>query len=441
MKFLRIAVRNVLRHRRRSVFLGSAIVFGVVITVLLNGFSAGLIVNIQENFAHYFAGHIFVKALEKADTGRIMNIIRDDTQLLTIIEGLDIPYRFILGRSSFTGTLIFHGRNIVQRVEGVDWNTEINLEHRLEYLEKSPELMSDPRSIILSEPVVLRLGAEVGETVLVRLRTIDGQFNVGEFILAGIIANPGLISNLSAYAHIEYVNALMNIDPGSYETLSLFLDDPRQTDLSADRLYGALSEEFAVMPRLLTREGIDIVGKIRIIFGNEVADRDFTGTRYEVFTLDEMLSEVKLAAYVLDIGSLTVLVVLMLIIMVGIMNTFRIVITERVAEIGTLRAMGMQRSGVRVMFLLEAACLSAAAVVLGYVLAIGIMKGLSLMKFAPDSPLYVFMKQGHPTFRILPRQVVGNVLIVCGMAALAAFFPARKASRLEPAEALRKVSH
>ena len=47
-------------------------------------------------------------------------------------------------------------------------------------------------------------------------------------------------------------------------------------------------------------------------------------------------------------------VVILIIITVGIINSYRMVMMERTAEIGTMRAMGVQREGVRNIFLWEA---------------------------------------------------------------------------------------
>jgi putative ABC transport system permease protein len=165
----------------------------------------------------------------------------------------------------------------------------------------------------------------------------------------------------------------------------------------------------------------------------------WSGVKYRVITLNDMLQQVQQIVNVLNSSSLVILIVLFLIIMVGITNTFRIIMYERIREIGTMRSIGMQRGEVRSLFLYEAAFLSVGGVFAGIVLALIIMGGVSLVNFGLNSPLFIILKNGHMTFSLQLARTIGNVVIVAGLTLAAAFFPARKAARLDPAVALRTV--
>ena len=54
-----------------------------------------------------------------------------------------------------------------------------------------------------------------------------------------------------------------------------------------------------------------------------------------------------------------------------------------------------------------------------------------------DSPLQFFLNDGRITFAVPPLSVVTNVAILLVLSLLAAFIPARRAARMEPAAALR----
>jgi ABC-type lipoprotein release transport system permease subunit len=60
---------------------------------------------------------------------------------------------------------------------------------------------------------------------------------------------------------------------------------------------------------------------------------------------------------------------------------------------------------------------------------------LSLINLGFETPLYLFLKNGHLTFKFVPM-LAGNILIVEALTLLAAYLPARQAARLEPARAL-----
>jgi putative ABC transport system permease protein len=113
------------------------------------------------------------------------------------------------------------------------------------------------------------------------------------------------------------------------------------------------------------------------------------------------------------------------------------VMYERVREIGTIRSLGMQRPAVLRLFLLEALFLAAGGAVAGFLASGLVMLVLSLFDFGTGTFFSLFMKNGHLSFFVPPATAIGNFLIVLALSLLAAFFPARKASRLDPAVALR----
>jgi putative ABC transport system permease protein len=136
---------------------------------------------------------------------------------------------------------------------------------------------------------------------------------------------------------------------------------------------------------------------------------------------------------------LVVVLILFVIIMVGITNTFRMIIYERTREIGTMRALGLQRGSVRGLFLLEALFLSLGGVALGLAGAFVVGLVLTLINFGMDNQFFVILREGHLSFKVLVPQLIGNVAIVAGLTLVAALVPAGRAAKLDPAHALRKT--
>ncbi len=169
-------------------------------------------------------------------------------------------------------------------------------------------------------------------------------------------------------------------------------------------------------------------------------EQTWEGVRYRVFTLNETLSEAQEVVELLNGAALVILLVLFVIIMVGITNTFRMIMYERVQEIGTMRALGMQRTRVLGIFLLEALFLSLAGVIGGLLIAGIAMLILIQIDLGRDSPIFILLKNGYFTFKLLPLQIVLNTGIVAGLTVLAAFFPSRKAALLPPVDALRSTA-
>ncbi len=166
-------------------------------------------------------------------------------------------------------------------------------------------------------------------------------------------------------------------------------------------------------------------------------EQPWEGVRYKVATLNDMLSSVKQIVNVLNGVSLAILLVLFVIIMVGILNTFRMTMYERIREIGTMRAVGMQRPQVRNLFLLEALFLALAGAVVGIALAAVAMAIISAFNLGVNSPIFMLLQNGHLTFRVPVWKGAQNIAIIAILTLLAAWLPARSAARLLPAEALR----
>lgn len=108
---------------------------------------------------------------------------------------------------------------------------------------------------------------------------------------------------------------------------------------------------------------------------------------------------------------------------IGIMNIMLVSVTERTREIGLRLAIGALEREVLMQFLIEAVVLAAIGGLLGIVLATGASIGLSAIMDVP----YVF----NPGVNLL------SFVFSAGIGVLFGYFPARRAARLDPIEALR----
>ena len=436
MKLIIIALRNLNRQKKRSFLLGGAIAFGILIVTVINGFTGSFVSNVSENFSNIFAGHIFIQGVEKDEEGKTSEIIRDDSVLKSAVTDLELPTRYVTRRSEFRGTLMFQGESISQTVIGTEWGEESLLRDRMVLLEGSFEnLTADPKGIIISSKIAEILKVEIGDRIIVRLRTISGQQNVGEFNLAAISYDPGLLGALSAYGNLCYVNELLTLGCDQYMTFGILLEKLSQIDQYANMLYSELDNSLDMFPRQ-NEEG---EGNPVMAMFEQADEEEWEGTRYRFFTLNDALSEADQIVRILNTTGLVILLVLFFIIMVGITNTFRMIMIERIKEIGTMRALGMQRPGVRNLFLLEAFLLSMGGALAGLVLAIFAMFILSKVFWGLDSPIFILLNNGYMTFRLLPLQVLLHFGIVAVLTVLAAFLPARRAAAMHPVEALRAV--
>jgi putative ABC transport system permease protein len=117
--------------------------------------------------------------------------------------------------------------------------------------------------------------------------------------------------------------------------------------------------------------------------------------------------------------------------MLGAMITMYAAVSNRVSEIGTLRALGFRRMNVLVAFLAE-------ALLLGLVGGIAGLAGASLMQLASFSTTN-FQTFADLSFRFVltPQIALQTLVFSLVMGLIGGFLPAMRASRLEIVEALR----
>jgi putative ABC transport system permease protein len=439
METIKLALRNLSRQKKRTFLLGGAIAFGIMIVTVINGFVGAFVTNISENFANLEAGHVFIQGVEKSASGKEYEIIHDDSAILQAAEQtakeVGIRPKYISKRSSFQGALVFAGKNAQLQIDGIDWANESYLPDRLVFMSGGMDGMKSKDGLIVSEPIAKRLGAEVGDRILVQMKTYTGQQNVGEFAIAGITPDPGILGSMAGYANKSFVNELLNLGSDDYQALGIYLPSLGGMDRYGTALYENLRKKVQVFTHDPAAKTENFVSAMM----SQSKKEKWTGTKYRVYTLNDILSQVQQIVNVLNSASLVILLILFIIIMVGISNTFRIIMYERIREIGTMRSMGMQRSEVRNLFLYEAVFLSVGGVIAGLALALVAMGIVSLLNFGLNSLLFIILKNGHMTFQLQFLRTLFNIVIVSGLTLLAAFFPARNAARLDPAVALRTV--
>jgi putative ABC transport system permease protein len=111
---------------------------------------------------------------------------------------------------------------------------------------------------------------------------------------------------------------------------------------------------------------------------------------------------------------------------IGIMNIMLVSVTERIREIGIRMSIGAKEKDILLQFLVEAIVLSLFGGILGITLGVGVSK---LLKFVP-----IF---ASITTVVSPSSVMLAFFFSASVGVFFGFYPARKASKLDPIEALR----
>ena len=151
---------------------------------------------------------------------------------------------------------------------------------------------------------------------------------------------------------------------------------------------------------------------------------------YQVESWQEANAQLVAALNAQSISTTLIRAVVMVVVALGIASVLVVSVVQKRREIGILRAMGATRGQVLRVFLLQGAIVSALGSVLGIVLAVVLIWAFTtLVRGADGLPLFAITLSPK-----LALQVAG-VATLCGV--LAAVAPARRAARLDPAQAIR----
>jgi ABC-type antimicrobial peptide transport system permease subunit len=161
----------------------------------------------------------------------------------------------------------------------------------------------------------------------------------------------------------------------------------------------------------------------------------WTGVKYSLIGLGAHIAQINQVVEVMTILLLALACLLMGTVVLGVVNTYRVIVFERTKEIGTMRAIGMQRPMVIRLFLLEAGILAVGASALGVAIGIGILALLSAVNLSWLPGFDVFLSNGHIAWAMAPGEMllVASLMLAAVLAAAAG--PASRAASIEPVQA------
>ena len=142
----------------------------------------------------------------------------------------------------------------------------------------------------------------------------------------------------------------------------------------------------------------------------------------------------------LDTVSYALIAILIAIIAVGVMNTMWISVRKRTGEIGTLRAMGMTKSRVFLLFISEAFLLGLFASLLGATLATIIALSINAAEITiPVDAVRAILLSDKLVLAIGPQQFLIAIGMLTSFTVVSAMWPSIRAARMQPVEAIQQT--
>jgi putative ABC transport system permease protein len=379
--------------------------------------------------------HVVVNGTERNADDKLIEVIHDDEMLKRALDESGIEYIYAEKSVSISGTLVFEGKKTQVNVFGFNPNEESYLKSSLVFSEGNWEdAAAREDALILSAEVAESLGVTVGDSLIVQTTTVSGQANFGEFYVAAVHKDASLFATMISYANSDYINRILDLQSGEFISYNILLADPLVQDNAAQLVEQAIRAYAPVTSRqsaMLTNPS-NISGGV----SDQIDAYDGGGMIYSVLSLNDVMPQLNQVVAVTQTISIVILIVLFLVIIIGISNTFKMILQERMAEIGTMRALGMSRWNVANIFILEAVILSLLGAAAGLALSSLIML-ISAALTITDPVLAMLFDNGHITWIVTASAVAQKFVIIIVFTILGVFGTVRTVVRMKPVDALR----
>ncbi len=399
-----ISWRNIWRNKTRSLVILVAIALGIFAGVFSVAFMYGAVDQRVNSVINTEVSHIQLHQPDYLKTNDIKDYIESIDKKQKAITNLPevqaASSRIIVNAmvsTAETGTGI--------QLLGIEPENEKKVTNIHEKLVKGSYFEKDIRnSIVIGKALADKLNAKIKSKLVITTQENNGTLTGGAFRVVGIY-NTGntMYDETKAFVRDKDLSKLVKLDKGYGHEIAVLL--------------GEDAEEKAIAAKLSDQ---------------------YPGLK--VMTWKEIMPEMQLVAESMDYMMYLFVGIILLALGFGIVNTMLMVIMERVKELGMLMAIGMNRLRVFMMIVLETVFLSLTGAAVGMAFAAGVIMitkqtGLDVSMYAEGLNSVGFSSIIYPSIDVMTFVEVTILVIIVGI--IAAIYPAMKAIKMKPAEAIR----
>jgi ABC-type lipoprotein release transport system permease subunit len=393
---LRLAWRNVWRNPRRTGLTVAATVFAVFLVVFFVALAAGLHEKMIEDSVRLHSGHLSVSGEGYLENQTLEQYLYLDPSFDVAISGTPgvrgmaprvVGFGLLSKDSATQGVALF----------GVDPEREASVSTLPDRIRRGRFLGGEtPLGIVLGERLSQNLGADLGDPIL----TVVGILKLPEPALDRALA---VISLADAQEFFGYGDRVTEV--------ALLAEDAEASPKLARTIAAALPE--------------------------------ISRSPAEVHTWEEIMPELEQLIFLDDAGMYILLVILVVVVAFGILNTILMSVLERSRELGVVLALGLRPSSVFRLIYLESMLLALGGLLIGLALAIPVVLYFEGHPVALTgnamAGMELFGIEPVMTWKLKPWNPIGSAITIFAVAAIAALYPALKASRGRPVDALRSL--
>lgn len=484
---LKIVYRNLKEHKVKTLIIGIIIAFGMYILIVGNSIIDTITAGISKNFVEKYTGHIavFPSSLENPSLVNGGGPPGREDEVTPIINDFESVAGYVLANSHVTAVSPQINGTVTMQFgeEGSGFSELLSVDPVL-YQEFFPEnlniiagrfLRTDEEGIVLSTDAIEMLEDTSGETIdigdkvlLTAANQIFGM-KIREVPVVGIYDYVVAAQMMTSYIdgeNMRVLNGMTQItdieavlttdeqsDLGVVDEAALFGGDDSvvveevggSATTDDDRLFsifgGDDSREFynAVDPNawhyLLVKlnDGNQIRNVVREL-NSGFLEHGLEATAYSWIDAAGQVAEMTTA---IRLVFNVIIIIIAIVAVIIIMNTLVISVTERMAEIGTMRAIGAHRRFVRRMIILETIIISLFFGGIGILLGSATIGIVGLAKIETSNLILQMLVGGSLIRPIISAGSISISLIGMILAGvLASLYPASIALRIEPRQAM-----
>jgi len=406
MSDIKLAWRNIWRNKRRTLLTAASIFLAIFLALIVRSLQTGWFDNLITISIQSYTGHIQIHKKGYWDDRDINNSMELNDSLMTLertIKNVDktVP------RLEYFALSSYGKQTKAVMLAGTDPGREDALTHLSRKVIKGKYLEIHGNGILVSQGLASFLGLTNGDTLVLLGQGYHGVSAAGKFPVSGIIHIPSpQLDNQMVYMNLTAAQDFFSAE-NRITSLSVTLKNPDEINTTVTDL------------------------------------KNKTGSsKYELMRWDEMMVEVMQALKAKTGGGAIIIAILYMIVGFGIFGTVIMMTNERSKEFGVMVSVGMQKTRLAFILVLEMLFIGLTGTLAGVVAAMPIMVYFNIY------PMHLWgnMAQAFISFGIEPLMplaikpgfIVSNVIIVLIIVLLTCIYPIRKAIKLKVAESLHK---
>ena len=404
MVFLQIAWNNLLRNRRRTIVTLLCIMIGIAVMVFTNGFNDGMTRQWANSMINETGGHLQVKHKDfyKYGISDMEQIYFEDPEAIIAELKKNPSVTAVMPRVSLAG-LVGKDENSSVFYGAMSDLTQIDAvltEHGNGVIEGQPLSADDPDGVVIGRALAKTIDAHVGDELVLLSRSIYGDQSSALVHVRGILQNKNdpqaeqglIVGGLSEQMRID----VFDIDEGVTELIVRLddMDEVPQVVAALNEAFEARGEPWIAIPWY--------------------SDEGFT-----------------LLSGIFNVIRIAVMIVMAMIVSFIISSAMMMAIYERIREVGSMRAIGLEKLQVYKLLYLEYALLTSLGGALGILtgcllITIGSVTGVSI-----SSGVFEGVR---PVIEM--SNLLISFLVPLTVAAIVSFFPIRSSCRMSVVDSL-----